>query len=78
MPRQSKQAQIDELERTLKYEQGGIEGLRKEIAWLHQTVDMHKKRVGEIAAENEELRMDKKWLKTLVQNLTGNNNALPR
>lgn len=58
MPKQSKQSQIDELERTLRIEQHGIQTFNLEMVQL-------KKRVAEIAAENESLRADKKWLQQM-------------
>lgn len=54
--------QIEELERTLRYEQGGVEKLRDELKWTKQ-------RVADLASENETLRMDKKWLQQMHSNL---------
>jgi hypothetical protein len=61
---------IEALERTLRYEQGGIHKLQTELAET-------KKRLNQIAAENESLMQDKKWLKQVIQSLLpGANNAL--
>lgn len=54
----NKQQRIDELERTLKIEQNGVERLQAENSSL-------KTKIGLIAGENESLRMDKKWLQQM-------------
>lgn len=50
--------QIEELERTIRYEQEGFRACQVELAST-------KKRLSEIAAENESLRADKKWLQQM-------------
>jgi regulator of replication initiation timing len=50
--------QIEELERILRYEQGGIANLQTELKAAKQ-------RVADLAGENESLRMDKKWLQAM-------------
>lgn len=54
--------QIEELERTLRLEQGGIERLQIELKAANQ-------RVRDLSGENESLRMDKKWLQAMHSNL---------
>lgn len=54
--------QIEELERTLRYEQGGIEKLQTQLKAANQ-------RVTDLSAENESLRMDKKWLQQIHSSL---------
>jgi regulator of replication initiation timing len=58
MAKPKMQDQIDELERTLRCEQEGYRICQAELAQI-------KKRLSEIAAENESLRMDKKWLQQM-------------
>lgn len=53
---------IEEFERVFKIEQDGISQVIKDRDYL-------RKRVAEIAAENESLRMDKKWLQQMHSNL---------
>lgn len=53
---------IAELEQTLKIEQAGIYQLQRDL-------DNTNKRLKEVAAENESLRMDKKWLQAMHSNL---------
>jgi septal ring factor EnvC (AmiA/AmiB activator) len=54
--------QIEELERSLRYEQGGIQKLQDELKWTKQ-------RVADLAAENETLRTDKRWLQQMHSGL---------
>lgn len=51
---------------------------RQVIAGLRDENQALKDRIKQIAAENESLIADKRWLKTLVQNLTGDKNAVTR
>lgn len=53
---------IAELQPTLKIEQAGIYQLQRDL-------DNANKRLKDIAAENESLRIDKKWLQAMHSNL---------
>lgn len=77
---------------TIKQLQSEIETLRglriedkRDYSRTLEELQSYKKRTTEIAAENESLRMDKKWLQTMHSNLLQsipemfrNRNALPR
>lgn len=69
MPKQTKQQQIDELERSLATEQASLRELIKENEFLTKQFDAKDQRIKDIAAENESLRMDKKWLQQTIQRL---------
>lgn len=61
------------------------EGDRQHHAQTLKELEYTKKRIADIAAENESLRMDKKWLQSMLSNtiqtlpeMFRNRNALPR
>lgn len=63
--KQTKQNLIDDLKFAVSSEQANLREQVRGNEILRKEVEFLKKRIAEIAAENESLRMDKKWLQQM-------------